>query len=221
VSEYEFEPVAGLPERLPEGERILWQGSPSWRALAVRALHVRKVAVYFLILVLWHVADSRVSGSDWVTALQGAAWLALLGVTAIGLLTLLARAMARTTLHTITNERVVMRFGVAMPMAVNLPFKVIESAGMKAYPDGTADIPITTSPDQRIGYFVTWPHVRPLRVFRVQPMLRCIAGGEQAARTLAAALAAATPEAGPEYLRPQLPAQPTLHPPVTVGGLPA
>lgn len=221
MSEYEFEPVAGLPEQLPEGERILWQGSPSWRALAIRALHVRKVATYFLLLVIWHVAESRQGGSDWVTALQGATWLALLGISALGLLTLLARAMARTTLHTITNERVVLRFGIAVPMAVNLPFKVIESVGMKSFPDGTADIPITVAPDQRIGYFITWPHVRPLRVFRVQPMLRCIDGGEQAARILAAALTAAATDSSAEFVRPLSPAQPELHPAVTTEGLPA
>ncbi len=33
VSEHEFEPIPGLPERLPAGERMLWQGRP-WRALA-------------------------------------------------------------------------------------------------------------------------------------------------------------------------------------------
>ncbi len=31
------------PQALPAGERMLWQGAPSWRALARRSLHVRKV----------------------------------------------------------------------------------------------------------------------------------------------------------------------------------
>ena len=33
------EPIPGLPEKLPEGERILWQGSPSARALVIHAFH--------------------------------------------------------------------------------------------------------------------------------------------------------------------------------------
>ena len=37
VHEHEFEPQFGLPERLPDSERLLWQGSPSWRALAIVA----------------------------------------------------------------------------------------------------------------------------------------------------------------------------------------
>ena len=47
MSEYATEPVKGLPELLPTGERMLWQGQPSWRALAIRVFHVRKIAIYF------------------------------------------------------------------------------------------------------------------------------------------------------------------------------
>ncbi len=54
--DFNFEPRRGLPALLPEGERLLWQGSPRWQSLAVRAYQVRKVIVYFAILVLWRVA---------------------------------------------------------------------------------------------------------------------------------------------------------------------
>ena len=37
VPEHEFEPVHGLPEKLPAGEKILWQGSPDWKTLANEA----------------------------------------------------------------------------------------------------------------------------------------------------------------------------------------
>ena len=43
----------GLPERLPEGETLLWQGRPSWRQLALRAFHVREIAIYFALLLAW------------------------------------------------------------------------------------------------------------------------------------------------------------------------
>jgi hypothetical protein len=56
MNEFEHEPVRGLPEKLPAGERILWQGTPSWRALAIRAFHARKVALYFAALVVWRLA---------------------------------------------------------------------------------------------------------------------------------------------------------------------
>ena len=36
---------------LPEGERVLWQGAPSWRGVARRTLHTRKIAGYFAALI--------------------------------------------------------------------------------------------------------------------------------------------------------------------------
>ena len=33
-AEHEFEAALGLPEPLPAGETILWQGAPSWTAMA-------------------------------------------------------------------------------------------------------------------------------------------------------------------------------------------
>ena len=36
MSEYENEPIRGLPGLLPKGEYIVWQGSPDWRGLARR-----------------------------------------------------------------------------------------------------------------------------------------------------------------------------------------
>jgi len=44
LGEYEYEPVPGLPQRLPQGERILWQGAPDWQTLArIPCLETRRV----------------------------------------------------------------------------------------------------------------------------------------------------------------------------------
>ena len=56
--DFDQEPIRGLPEMLPPGERILWQGAPSARALARDALRVRWVGGYFAVLFLW----STISG---------------------------------------------------------------------------------------------------------------------------------------------------------------
>ena len=32
--DFDFEPVRGLPQLLPKGERMLWQGAPRWQDLA-------------------------------------------------------------------------------------------------------------------------------------------------------------------------------------------
>ena len=44
--EHEFEAAYGLPEPLPKGESILWQGAPDLADLAVRVFHLKKIAVY-------------------------------------------------------------------------------------------------------------------------------------------------------------------------------
>ena len=35
--DFAFEPVRGLPAELPRGERLIWQGAPDWRLLAIQA----------------------------------------------------------------------------------------------------------------------------------------------------------------------------------------
>ena len=50
--EHEYEPQHGLPERLPADERILWQGGPDLRRLGLRVFHLRKLALYFVALLL-------------------------------------------------------------------------------------------------------------------------------------------------------------------------
>lgn len=192
ITEYEYEPVPGLPERLPPGEKILWQGAPRWDVLARGAFHVRKVGVYFLILIAWTVFSDIQNGGDPVVS---AFWLVIAASLAIGLLTLLARAMARSTLYTITNHRVVMRFGVALPMTVNLPFGKISGAALRDHHDGTGDIPLTLGPKAKASYLVLWPHARPWRFSPPEPMLRAIPEAQRVAQILATALQDA---AGPE-----------------------
>jgi len=192
ITEYEYEPVPGLPERLPPGEKILWQGAPHWDVLARRAFHVRKVGLYFLALIGWNVFSDIQSGGDPVVS---AFWLVIAASLAIGLLSLLARAMARSTLYTVTNRRVVMRFGVALPMTVNLPFGKITGAALRDHHDGTGDIPLTLGPKAKASYLVLWPHARPWRFSPPEPMLRAIPEAQRVAQILATALRdAAKPE---------------------------
>jgi hypothetical protein len=49
--EHEFEAQLGLPEKLPKGESILWQGSPDFKAVALRVFHMRALVIYFGILL--------------------------------------------------------------------------------------------------------------------------------------------------------------------------
>ena len=64
--DFASEPVPGLPERPPAGERILWQGAPDRRTLARTAYHTRLVAAYFAAVV-----KSPVTGSVLIMEMTG------------------------------------------------------------------------------------------------------------------------------------------------------
>lgn len=190
MNEHEFEPVRGLPEMLPPGEQLLWQGSPRWQSLAIGAFHARKVGLYFLALIAVDAIASLATGRPAGAVAISAAGLVVLALAAVGLLALLAWLNARSTVYSLTNRRLVMRFGVALPMSINLPFSVIESASMRTRADGSSDLPLVLLPGSRIGYLITWPHVRPWQFARPQPMLRAIPDGERVAALLATGLSA-------------------------------
>jgi Bacterial PH domain len=187
--EYDYEPVPGLPEKLPEGERILWQGAPRWQNLAIDAYQSKLLGVYFALLLAWRIVHGFTSGEATQTILLATGGLLLLAVAALGLLTLLAWLSARTTLYTITNRRVVIRHGIALPMTVNLPFAIIESGALKAAADGHGEIAIALNRDARIGYLLTWPHVRRWHLARPQPALRAIPAVRDVAALLTDAIA--------------------------------
>jgi hypothetical protein len=193
VREYDFEPIRGLPEQLPPGEELLWQGAPRWTALARRAFHVRKVAAYFLVLEVLAIAVDWSDGLSAASVLSSFSWMLVLAGVSIGALALLAWAMARSTVYTITNQRVVMRIGVALPMMMNLPFKQIRSADLKVYDDGTGDIPLLLAKAAKPSYLVFWPHARPWHFSPPQPMLRTVPEAARVAEVLGKALSAYAP----------------------------
>jgi hypothetical protein len=188
----------GLPAPLPPGERLLWQGAPRWGALARRAFHVRKLAIYCAVLVAWRVVADVSDGQPPAAVALGALWLSPFVLGAVGIPVLLAWLFSRTTVYTITSRRVVLRSGVALPMTLNIPFRVVASAALKTYRDGTGDIPLVLAGSDRISYLHLWPNARPWRVTRPEPMLRGVPDGAGVAEILAGALAAAAGPAPPE-----------------------
>jgi hypothetical protein len=193
VSEYEHEPIRGLPGHLPAGEALLWQGSPDWRSLARRAMHVRAVGGYFGLLIVWSLASSALDGAAMGQALIGTAMKLVVGTIGIGLLLLYAWLVARSTVYTITSKRVVFRFGVALPKCINIPFRMIANAGLAKHDDGTGDIPLALTGPDRIAYLQLWPHARPWHVRAPQPMMRSLGDVDAVAGLLARTLAEAVP----------------------------
>lgn len=189
VVEYDYEPIPGLPGNLPPGEKLLWQGSPARWPLARRALRVVPVAIYFGLLLLWQCVSALQSHHSWQQMAHAIAIPLVLGGAVLGLLTLIGWSAARATVYSITSHRVVIRHGIALPMSLNLPFVHINSASLGMHDDGTGDVALVLSKPQRVGYLLTWPHVRPGHYIQPQPTLRALADAPRAAQVLAAALA--------------------------------
>jgi hypothetical protein len=188
MSEYEIEPVRGLPEPLPPGEAILWQGSPDWRRLARDAFHTRKVAIYFGLLAAWRIASGISDGEAAAPVAVSVGILLGLALAGLAVLAVLAWLSAKATVYTLTTRRIVMRFGVALPLTVNIPYRIVASADAAANKDGSGDIAIALSGADRLGYLALWPHARPWRVSDPQPMLRAIPDVERVADLLADAV---------------------------------
>ena len=94
----------------------------------------------------------------------------------------------------LTDRRVVLRFGVALTMSVNLPLVLVENADLRRAPDGSGDVILRMSGRQTLGYALLWPHARPWRFSRPEPMLRAVRDVSAVAALLSEALAHTVPE---------------------------
>lgn len=215
VREHEFEASRGLPEPLPANEHVLWQGSPAWWPLARRAFHLRKIAVYFVILAALRVAVLAADGAALGAMAVSGLLMLLLGASAIGLLALVAWLSARTAVYTITDRRVVMRVGIVLTLTFNLPYKRIAAAGLRVEADGTGEIPLALLGDDRIAWLNLWPHARPWRLAKPEPMLRSVPDAERVARLLTEAWSrctgtAALPATAPDVTSTMAAREPAL-----------
>ncbi|MBL8953850.1 MAG: PH domain-containing protein [Myxococcaceae bacterium] len=164
---HDFEAQPGLPEALPEGERLLWQGRPSWRLLARHQLKARWLAVYFAVFAAAKLMAGSTSGDE-VASLPAA-----LGLVAfcLGLLCTYAFFSARATLYSITTHRIVLRIGVALPLTVNLPFKRLASADAAVRSEADGDIVLSLAEHRGLKWLYLWPHVALAPLRRPRAML--------------------------------------------------
>lgn len=222
--EHEFEAAHGLPEALPAGETLLWQGSPDAKLIAVQALHIRKVAVYFALLLAWRLASDLYDGAGLGAALRGC--LGMLAPITLGLSLLAGMAwlIARTSVYTLTDARVVLRIGVVLSITFNLPLRRIVSADLRQRTD-SGEIALTLAGEDRIAYPHLWPHARAWHLRQPQPMLRALPAAQAAAvaAQLAQALRAAHAQEPADALAQPLPLRPVRDTPAATPprGLPA
>jgi hypothetical protein len=177
-----------LPAALPAGERVIWQGKPSFKGLALRSFHIREVALYFGVLVLWKLWSTWFHSGSLSEAVASVLWLIVPALSAIAVLAGLAYLFRRAACYTITTKRVLFQFGVALPMTMNIPLSKITNAALKTYRDGSGDIPLGLSDSNRVSYVLLWPHIRPWRLRTPEPMLRALPDAAIAAARLSEAL---------------------------------
>lgn len=180
MMEHDDEPVRGLPGPLPAGETILWQGAPDARVFLRGALHARWVGAYFVALTLYSLAQASLFGA----CISFAA-----GLVCLGLMALFALGVAKTSIYTLTNKRIVLRIGVALSACINLPLSRTAAADLRPLERGHGDIALTLA-SGRISYFFLWPHARAWRFASPQPMLRAVPEAADVASLLIAARAA-------------------------------
>lgn len=181
--DFDFEDSPGIPAPLPPGEHVIWQGSPDRWEIAKSAFHIRKVTIYFVLILA--IQAFTVFSSHAAAPLASLALTLFLSLVGLAILGLLALLTAKVTIYTVTNRRVLIRFGIALQMTINLPFAQIQAADVRVGKNGFGDIPLTVKPQKRISYLVLWPHVRPWFFARPQPMLRSIPKVQHVAHIIA------------------------------------
>ena len=170
--EHEFEAAPGLPEPLPADERLLWQGPPQWRQVALHVFHVRTLAWYFAAMML--LQATYLLGEPERNLFKPLLLSFLLSVISLGILSLMAWLTASTAMYTLTNKRVVMRLGIVLTVSFNLPLKQVASADVRLLQKGFGDITLALKGSDRIAWVHLWPSVRPWRINKPEPTLRAI-----------------------------------------------
>jgi hypothetical protein len=197
------EALQGLPEPLPSGEALLWQGAPDFAALARSAFHTNLLLGYFGALLALRAATVWSSTGSALAACIAAMWLSPLFLLAIGMVFTLAWLTSRSTVYTITTRRVVMHIGLVLDLTLNLPFDALDSVDLHLASDGTGDLPLRISASSKIAYLHLWPHARPWRLRHPEPMLRAVPEAALVGELLADALCAVAPAEQTTVFRPR------------------
>ena len=184
--------MSAAVDRFGPGEYPVWQGRPRWLALARDVLHVRVIGLYLGLVWIWIAAASRSSGLSPVETLVAGVPLALASAAVIGACLTFAWGLARTTRYTLTNQRCILQYGLALTATVSIPLRQVASVAIAERSDGTGDLPLQLKPGKRIGYIKLWPHVRPWHTAHPAPMLRCVPDAARLGLLLSQAMEAAS-----------------------------
>ena len=197
--DFAFEPIAGLPSKLPEDEVILWRGTPEKWRLGHRVFATRWIAAFFVVLAVSSIFSGLNHGAASVQIVTTFFTLLFVGALVIGFAALFGWLVAVNTVYTITDKRVVIRHGVTMPMAVNVPFSKIATAATKVYDDGSGDVSVSLLDGNRVNVFAIWPHHRPWSWQGATPAMKSVPEASKVAQILHDALVAYVTSHGDVY----------------------
>ena len=180
--------------RLMEGERVLWQGRPSWRAVARDVLHVGWIAGYFAVVLIYNAAQDRLAGLGPAATLMAGVPLFGAALILCAAVCGLAYAIARTTTYVVTTERCILRYGVAITARLSVPHRRVAAVAVAVREGGAGDISLAAKPGgPRLRYIKLWPHVQPLRFSKPVIALRGVPNVIVVAELISHAAAAVSP----------------------------
>lgn len=165
-------------------EEVLWRGKPEPFRHAAAAFHTNSIAIYFVILAGFSFATN-----GWASALT----LAVMGLMAYAILLAVGVYSARHSAYILTNHRLMILAGLAVEKRVSIPLKRIANAKLRNRTSGHGDILLELNGEHQLSYLLLWPHVRSLRVWKPQPLLRAVPDAEVIAEKLASACAEFAP----------------------------
>ena len=168
----------------------LWTGRPKWNSAAPRIWKVWWIAAYFAILLADGARLVLTGAHGQAHGWRGEGVLLAIAVIVVGGLLAAAALSARTTRYTIDARAVTLRYGMALPATLVIPLAAIEHVGVRLHRDGSGDVALRLKPGPGVIYPKLWPHARPWRLLRAEPMLRCIPDAGVAATLLSRALSA-------------------------------
>lgn len=182
--------LQGVEMPLPEGEHVLWQGAPARTELLLHAFHARKVVIYFGLLIVLAAVFAGESAAPVHAFLMAAMWLAISAAVASSFLFVFATLASRTSLYVITERRVVMKIGIALPVVLNVPLAIIDSVNLKARARDRGDLALQLAGDSRVAYMVLWPHARAWHLRHPEPLMRGVENAAHVGAVLSEAIVA-------------------------------
>ena len=203
-NDFDFEPIEGLPEKPPQGEEILWSGTPEKWQLGHQIFHTRLIMAFFAVLAISSIFSGINHGAGAGRIAFTFSTLLIVGGLVVGFAVVLGWLIAINTVYTITSQRLVIRHGITMPMAVNFPFTKVANAAAKIRHDGSGDISMALLDGNRVSIFAIWPHNRPWSWQGAAPAIKSVSNAPEVAKILSDALVANAATYGTAPARPKV-----------------